>query len=235
MVILITHSAMLIRKQTFSCDGALSFGFSGGYTNYRVALSTASSAVDFDPSLASDVNAFLPSAGFGVYYYSRNYYFGLSVPQLLENKLEQLSGEQGVNGAQQNRHYYAMGGYVFNLNRDIKMRPATMIRYTQNAPVSIDLGASLLFVDRVWVGAQYRSGGSIDAMFEFQATESIRIGYSYDQPLSAMAGASFGSHEIQIGIDLDRKGSKGAHGFGGSKRSNRKGDKMKRSAIKCYF
>lgn len=198
-------------------DGVLAMGLQGSISNYRVSLTGATSAVDYDPSLTSDVNRFLGNAGAGMLYSTDRYYAGVSVPNLIQNELSDLS--TGELTAQQSRHYYAMGGYVIDVNRTVKVRPTMLVKYVANAPIQVDLGAAVLFQEKIWVGGQFRTMGAMDFMVEYQATESMRLGYSYGQQLGAIGMNSIGSHEILVGIDLATKSSRRA----------------KPGSIRCYF
>jgi type IX secretion system PorP/SprF family membrane protein len=198
-------------------DGVLSLGVQGSVSNFRMGLTTATSAVDFDPSLLQDVNTFLGNAGAGIFYSTDRYYVGASIPNLIENTLSGVS--VGEMTAQQSRHYYAMGGYVLDVNRTLKVRPTVLVKYVANAPVQADLGVALLLDNKIWVGGQFRTLGAMDLMVEYQATESLRIGYSYGQQLGALGMNTLGSHEVLVGFDLPTKSSR----------------RPKPGSIRCFF
>ncbi len=198
-------------------EGMLSLGVQASMNNFKMSLSTATSAVDYDPSLTADVNRFLGNAGAGLFYSTERYYIGASIPNLIENTLSEV--QVGNATATQSRHYYAMGGYVFDINRSVKVRPTALVKYVANAPVQVDLGAAVLFQDKVWVGGQYRTMGAMDVMVEYQATESLRVGYSYGQQLGAIGMNSYGSHEILVGLDIATKSSR----------------RPKPGSIRCFF
>lgn len=198
-------------------EGHLSFGLQASVNNFRVSLTSATSAVDYDPSLTADVNRFLGNAGAGIYYATEHYYIGASIPNLIENTLSEV--QSGNVTAEQSRHYYAMGGYVFDINRTVKVRPTALVKYVQNAPVQADLGVAVLLQEKVWVGGQYRTMGAMDVMVEYQATESMRVGYSYGQQMGAIGMNSYGSHEVLVGFDIATKSSR----------------KPKKGSIRCFF
>ncbi|NQX92477.1 MAG: type IX secretion system membrane protein PorP/SprF, partial [Flavobacteriales bacterium] len=56
----------------------------------------------------------------------------------------------------------------------------------------------------IWVGASYRWGDSVDAMFEYAVNRQLRIGYAFDWTLSKLQNHQ-GSHELFIGFDLQKK------------------------------
>jgi type IX secretion system PorP/SprF family membrane protein len=187
-------------------------------SNFRLGLSDTVSAVEDDPSLAQNINTYMFNAGAGMYYYTDNFYFGVSVPRLINNSYRSAEFEQTPSTAL-NRHYYAMTGYVFEVNRNLAVRPSALVRYVKNAPVQADLGLALLLQEKIWVGGQYRTAKAFDLYVEYQANDKLRFGYSFGQQIGLVGANAFGSHEILIGIDFPTAGSR----------------KPKKGSIRCFF
>ena len=55
------------------------------------------------------------------------------------------------------RHYFLIAGAIFNLNEDIKLRPSTYLKVTQNAASTLDLTGLFIFQDRLWAGLAFRA------------------------------------------------------------------------------
>ncbi len=191
-------------------NGTLSLGLSGGAGYYRTRLAGTFIVDGNDPVLTADQQLWLPNAGFGIYYHSERFYAGVAAPRLLDNDLRESSTAiSGVQSGTQVRHYNAMSGVVIDAGENLKFRPAVLFRYMENNPFQAEFNLSTLFLERFWLGAGYRSGGSIDSYFEFQASPSLSIGYSYDWVINELGGQTGGSHEFLLGIDL-RKAERGA-------------------------
>lgn len=141
------------------------------------------------------------NAGAGVYYYGKRFYLGASTPRLLKNTLS-VSGE---NILAQVNHYYAFGGLVVKLNSRINMRPSFILKYTANAPLSVDGNLSFLFYDKVWIGAMYRYNAAAGANIMFRVNQALGIGYAYDVSLSKISNYSKGSHELMLSYTLRGK------------------------------
>ena len=113
----------------------LSLGIKGGFNFYQnnfTSLSTGN--VADDPSLSgSDYNKFLPNFGFGLFYYSDKFYFGASIPKLLENKLDNGDIEVLGESGKETRHYFFTGGYVFDLNEKVKFKPSILARFNTSS------------------------------------------------------------------------------------------------------
>jgi type IX secretion system PorP/SprF family membrane protein len=77
-----------------------------------------------------------------------------------------------------------------------------MAKYVKNAPMQVDLNASVVFDKFFWVGVSYRTEKAIAFMTEFRITPKVRLGYSYDIYLNELQPHNYGSHEIRLGFDL---------------------------------
>ncbi|WP_448519228.1 PorP/SprF family type IX secretion system membrane protein, partial [Rhodoflexus sp.] len=154
----------------------------------------------FDPSFSSVVNRWLPNFGAGAYYRTDRFYAGLSIPNILTNNLNGQTNVAfiGSNRARQFRHAFFTSGYVFDLNKGLKLKPSFLLKYVDGAPLELDLNANLWLYDMFAVGLSYRSFDSIDALFEFQVTPQLSVGYAYDYTLTPLGKYTSGTHEIMI-------------------------------------
>ena len=139
--------------------------------------------------------------GAGIYYYGKRHYIGISTPRLVKNKIN-LAYDQT---ALQENHYYFFGGIVIKLNPAINMRPSFIVKYVNNAPLSIEGNLSFLFYDKVWIGAMYRHKAAAGLNIMYNINQNMRIGYAYDYQLTSLQKFSVGSHELMISYDLRSK------------------------------
>lgn len=162
----------------------------------------------FDPQ---EVRRVSPDANFGVYYQSNRMYLGFSSKQLLGNKYGYTADKDGTSSfSKLTQHFYLMGGYAIPVIDKIIFRPSAMAKYTPNAPLQLDLNASVLFGNAFWVGTSVRMGdaksfmvgNAITFMTEFRITEYLKLGYSYDLSLNELQPFNYGSHEIRIGFEF---------------------------------
>jgi type IX secretion system PorP/SprF family membrane protein len=187
----------------------LSFGLRAGFSIFQADLSNVENTEPNDPAFLRNVdNNFLPNFGLGVYYSGKKGYVGLASPTLLESEVNDFSisgaNLRGVN----ERHYYLLGGYVFNLSSDssgVMFKPATVIRLVNGAPVSFDVSANFLIQQKLWLGVAYRYLDSFAGIISFQFTEHLQAGYSYDFGTSRLNNYHNGSHEIMLSYDFFRK------------------------------
>jgi type IX secretion system PorP/SprF family membrane protein len=110
-------------------------------------------------------------------------------------------------------HYFLTSGYVFDIADNLKLKPSTMIKATEGAPLSVDLSLNLLVDERVELGLSHRLDDSISGMVGFQVNDDFRIGYAYDYTTSRFGDFNSGSHEIMLLFDFNRKNIKSPRFF----------------------
>jgi type IX secretion system PorP/SprF family membrane protein len=174
-------------------DAQLSFGLQAGLATYKTELTLISST---DPSYAQDTNETRFNFGMGVYYNTARFYAGLSIPHMIRSTLYQ---NQDDPEAGLRRHLFVATGYIFDLSPNLKFKPNLLLKYVDNAPLSIDLNANFLLKDIIWLGLSYRSFDSFDFIGSIQLTDQLQFGYSYDFPTSEyVSRLNSGSHEIML-------------------------------------
>jgi len=102
-------------------------------------------------------------------------------------------------------HYYLMGGYVFDVHENIKLKPAFLAKLITGAPVQFDTTLNLLFYEKLTLGSAYRWNASWSGLVGFQISDSLFIGYSYDADNSRLANYNSGSHEIFLRFEIITK------------------------------
>jgi type IX secretion system PorP/SprF family membrane protein len=186
----------------------LSFGIKGGFTSINTNFNgfrLNSGDVSTDDAFADNVNETVPNIGVGAYYFTDNYYVGLSAPNLLS--AEHVKSRPDINSfGPQEIHTYFTGGYVFDINEAFKLKPAFMAIFVKGAPVSVDLTANVLYNEKFELGAAYRFNDSVSILMNINVTPSLRVGYSYDYTTSNLSQFNSGSHEIVLLYNLDLLG-----------------------------
>jgi type IX secretion system PorP/SprF family membrane protein len=187
----------------FSNERTLALGLKAGVNFYDANISNLSTVDPNDPVFANDISRkFLPNMGVGAFYYTNRYYFGLSVPKLIENTINK-NGVSVQSIGREKMHLFFMAGYVFDVNRIVKFKPSILTKYVINAPVSMDLTGTFLFYERLWLGAMYRVGDSFGGLLQMQLTNQIKFGYSYDLPVNQLGAYNNGTHEIMVSFDFN--------------------------------
>jgi type IX secretion system PorP/SprF family membrane protein len=91
-----------------------------------------------------------------------------------------------------------MGGINFDVNEQVKLKPAVLLKAVSGAPTAIDVSLNAQFNKLFTVGVAYRSQAAINALFDLRVTSNVNIGYSYGYETSTVSNFSSGSHEILL-------------------------------------
>ena len=105
------------------------------------------------------------------------------------------------------QHYFGMIGYKVDLNEDVYLVPAVLIKKTPTVVLSLDLNGKLFIQDKYWLGINYRYLDSFSAFMGIRIASDFELSYSYDLVTSALSKHTSGSHEILIGYRIS-KGSR---------------------------
>jgi type IX secretion system PorP/SprF family membrane protein len=154
--------------------------------------------------------------GLGLWFYSDKLFLGLSSKQIPKTKKE-ISSNYDADQLL-GMHAYLTGGYKFALNSDWSLIPSLLLKGTSTA-YQIEVNSKLRYQNRFWFGGSYRRVDAFAAIIgvnvplsranprsRSQASPILEIGYSYDYTTSRLSAASYGSHEIMLGLLIPKKG-----------------------------
>lgn len=189
-----------------SDDTKLSFGLDVGGSFLAVDFTKGNFEVENEPLLNEQtVNKFYPTIGAGTFLYSDNWYVGLSIPNFLTNG---IYNDEVAVVVEDKVQFNFIGGYVFDLNERLKLKPAFMVNYLQGAPVNLNVSSNFLINDVLTLGASYRLDNALSGLAGFQISSSTFIGYSYDYNTNGLGEFNNGSHEIILKFYLGKGGDR---------------------------
>lgn len=180
----------------------LAFGLKGGYMNLNKDLTTLKTdrPQRYDNS-SKNLNQI--SIGAGTFYFTKQYYLGLSFPYLLKKEIL-LIDEKHKKANNNKQNYFVAGGYVIELNNGSKIKPSFMYRGIGKYLEFLDVSLNTFFTNGFEVGISYRTTKSMSFMinYKFGTNNHFRIGYAYERGFSELSEFSRGSHEIMLMYDL---------------------------------
>ena len=195
----------IAQRVLISENSYLAFGINAGVSTYSANYSSLypespHSAIDpvFQNQRGKSANL-----GIGVMLFSKRYFVGLSSPHFYYRPWGKITNLEA--GTTYRPQYILQGGYVMDINENLKFKPFIMANYVNGAPLSVDFNANLLFSETVWIGASYRSFDSLNAILQVYLTPKLALGYSYDFTTSNLSKVQSGSHEISLKLRLPRK------------------------------
>ncbi|GAA4201932.1 hypothetical protein GCM10022289_16050 [Pedobacter jeongneungensis] len=181
----------------------LSAGVAAGISSISLDVNALTFDTPIDPIMnRALINQLKPDLSIGLWLYGARMFAGLSVQQILPQKLS-FTGDNNYNLGKEVPHYFATAGYKFFVDDEISAIPSVMVKYVSPAPVSFDLNMKLAFKDKIWLGGSYRKDDSFAAMAGFNIGKMVNLTYSYDFTTSQLNQVSNGSHEIVLGILLN--------------------------------
>lgn len=192
-----------------SAEGKLSFGLKAGGNLLNLDFNRLRN-FDAEPISSDNIeNRFSPNFGVGLYYHSNQFYAGLSAPNLLQTEYFD-NAQQDANGVQflskERINFYFITGYVFDLNGNLKFKPALLTKVVGGAPLQVDFSANFMFNEKFTFGAAYRWDAAVSAMAGFQISDQFMLGLAYDRETTDLGGTQFndGSFEVLLRFELVR-------------------------------
>lgn len=182
----------------------LSFGIKGTLDMLNIDFTKLNIQDASDPRLQNNIDKRVnPNIGAGAYLHGQKGYVGLSVPQMIETlQYNAYANPASSQIAKERLHYYLIGGYVFEINDNLKFKPATLTKVVLGAPLQLDLSANFLINQKFTAGIAYRLNAAFSGLVGFQITDQLFAGYSYDQDTTRLAKYNSGSHEIFLRYEL---------------------------------
>lgn len=172
----------------------LSFGLSLLAYQYRLDDDKITLEIADDPFWSgTHKSVFIPDADAGVYYSSRQFWTGFSVDQLFESVLK--FGDSGYDPFVLERNYYLIGGYDFQLKRDVTFSPSAYLKFAESRKFQADINARIYYQQSYWGGLTYRTGHSLVVMAGI-AVDRLIFGYAFDIGLNSIMKHSYGTHEF---------------------------------------
>jgi len=145
---------------------------------------------------------YVPSADFGAYYYTRDYYVGFSVTQLFNGRINSLVEPSGDYSSFV-PHYFLTMGKAFDVSQSVIVNPSFMVKTADNSPFSADINCNVLLDHKVWAGLSFRTDFGLVFLTQVNISEKFHVGCSYDWGFNELTKLSGGSYEISVGYNFN--------------------------------
>lgn len=198
----------------------LGLGASAGFSQYVIDGDQLKALHQNDMNLPQGIQSMVtPNMNFGVFFNTDRFYAGASAYNLIgKSALEREDIALAIHDV----HYFITAGALLPVTDNIQFKPSFLIKEVKGSPTNFDLNGMVLFMERLWVGASYRSNvkiwnenlesnpnlnnrNAVAFITEFFATPNIRVGYAYDQNLNVLQDLRTNSHEISLGFYLSAR------------------------------
>lgn len=199
-------------------ESFLGLGLSAGVSEYSIDGSMFNPNDFDDPNIPEGkVSLLTPNMNTGVFFHTPRFYAGLSAYNLVGKKSLET---EAVALAYHQVHYYLTAGVLLPLSENVQFKPSFLLRTAEQGPSNLDVNGMFLFMERLWLGASYRSNIKINSEWasgnlskrnavafiaEVFATENLRLGYAYDHNTNALSSYKNSSHEVSLGFYIAPK------------------------------
>lgn len=178
--------------------GKLAFGVKGGINLINIGKEGLNTNTPDDPKLLQSIrNNVNPNFGAGIYYHLPYFFIGVSSPKILEQSYDELSTTN-----LERRHYFGTIGGVITLNEQWKLRPSSLVKITENAPLSADFTLAAIYAERFWFGANYRLNAALGGFVQVLVSPQFRLGVAGDFGLQKLRNYNHGSFEVMLSYDF---------------------------------
>lgn len=181
-------------------DINLSMGLKLGLNSYKANLSDLETIDEGDDQFVNNESKTSPNLGFGFFMYTPKYFVGFSAPKLVQTKIDD---EYATDENKLKNHYFLMGGYNWQINKDWMLKPSLLTRIVIGAPLSNDITVQGVFQNWLGGGVMYRIGDALGFFIFGKVYDEINVGYGYEYSLNGLAGVNGGTHEILITYNLN--------------------------------
>jgi len=167
-------------------------GFFLGVKQYQLNTSTLWTATP-DADLVP-VNTITPDASVGGWLYTKKYFAGLSIHQLIPLALSPSSGTLKM-------HYFLTAGYKIPIKKfESTLIPSAHVKFGLLTPTQVDVTVKFDYKDMMWVGISYRKIDAVIGIIGFNLNNVVQVGYAFDFTTSKLRKYSSNTHEIIIGL-----------------------------------
>ena len=102
-------------------------------------------------------------------------------------------------------NYVLTTGYMFPLGQKARFMPSALLSYSPGDKLLYDGSAHFILYDKLWLGATYRSTGSVTALAQFAINNQFKVAYSYDFNYGKLGTYNNGSHEVMLRYEFRYK------------------------------
>lgn len=183
-------------------NSKLSFGVRPGIYAQTVDFGLYRAVDPQDPKLGDktgSVTQVRPDLAFGVFWRKEKFYLGASFDHLTHANFDfGLTQKNALN-----THTYITGGYIYEVNFDLKFHFSTLIQ-SDFVKTSFNLTALAYLKDMMWGGLAFRQGESASLLlgYSFMKDKSLKLGYSLDYVVKDQAAKQTTSQEIMLIYEL---------------------------------
>ena len=159
---------------------------------------------EFNPALSLVKSYFTPVIGVGAHYKAPNYFIGVGMPNLFNNKRFEDSEIWETNASDYSFLHFS-SGFTISVG-DFSLNPVFVYRTLRDSPNLFTSTFNLAFKEKISIGAGYSNNDNLALFFTSKNKWGFEWGYVYEFTSIALSDVTKEpAHEIMIRINLDNK------------------------------
>lgn len=175
--------------------GKLSFGLRTGIYNYTINWNKVTYKDNSDPYASMNIEKRSVFSGdFGMYYYTKSFYWGVSATHLNRDKYSSFATDPQFQAI----HLFSPIGFGFPISDNLVFNPSVLIKMVKGSPIGADANFNFLINYKLWLGLSVRKGYGISALALWNITGKLQIGFTYDHGMNRIGTLGKGSFEAMI-------------------------------------
>lgn len=185
-------------------QGTLGVGIGLGIANmslspeWVIPEGSSFTPAESDPSIPDESTKMGLDLNAGLYYYTKNYYFGLSTTHVSETDFQLEKGTPSLE-----RHYFLAGGATIPLsNPKLELSPSGFIKFDGTA-AQYSVAGIVTYNKKFWGGFTYRLGDAIIAMAGAKLITGLKLGLAYDLSINKLGAYNNGSFEVMVNYQFN--------------------------------
>lgn len=177
---------------------SFSFGVNISLVYYRLNLKNSKLNNPEDALILNNGrnHRFFPDASFGFLYNAPKFYFGFSIPQLLNLNVVYKSDAALVDIKKLQHYYIQTGGRVYFKNEKYSLEPSVWLKYVVGGYPQGVANVRFNIIDKGFAGISYRSIQGLTIEGGVIIKKAFKIAYAYDIEMSRHIKDLGMTHEV---------------------------------------
>jgi len=186
----------------------LSFGIGGGVQFLESKFNDVVAHEKQDNEFINTGSFVSPDFNFGLYYFSKKYYMGFSIPGFVHNEFISDNGSLSGKTDYQIKYwnYYFHTGFLFLFSEKVEGNASTLVRIATNVPIDVDYNLQFLFRETIGIGFSFRTTKEALVFLNTRISKSIMFGYSYHIYFE-VGRQQLSGHEVIMSFNLKKPNS----------------------------
>lgn len=164
-------------------------------SDYSSLVSSLQNTMDPNVGSAHDSESAI-RFGTGMYFKNPRLEVGLSAPIIYSSRILGADNPNYIPSI--TPHYFLYTSYKIDISHHIQLQPGFLLKGKPGWPLSLDINIGALVNKVLLCGLSYRSSETLSTIVQVKILPQMKIGYSYDIPLSNIQRRNFNSHEVML-------------------------------------